>query len=89
MAAAGEEAGAAGTEEGWLEAATELSTKESVGRCCLYIIYTVCYLFSHFRYKTDQEEGAGSSDPPAHLCPVPQPLCPASAIQQDILSKKV
>lgn len=51
-------------------------------------IYCTLYIHSFYTKKTDQEEEAVSSDPPARLCLVPQLLCPASAIQQDILSKK-
>lgn len=89
-------AGAAGTEEGWVEAATESPTKQSgeqqrsyityIYYITLHILHVICSLIS--RDKSDQEEGAVSSNPPAHLCQVPQPPNPASAIQQDIVSAK-
>lgn len=53
---------------------------------CLYYIHVIYSLIS--RYKSDQEEVAVSSNPPGHLCPMPEPPDPASAIQQDIVSRK-
>lgn len=81
VAAAGA-AAAAATEERWVEAATDSPTKHSVEKRHVYMRYIVnSSLIS--KDKSDQEEGAVSSNPPVHLCPVPPPPNPASAIQQD------
>lgn len=81
-------AGAAGTEEGWVEAATESPTKQSGEQRRSYITYVHVIYSLISGDKSDQEERAVSLNPPAHLCQVPQPPNPASAIQQDIVSTK-